>query len=68
MKQCRLKLSRGVAPFEIYQMVYIFNMLGSSICPNQNQILPFVATRAKIYTVKNVQEETLLKVGLANVF
>ena len=43
-------------------------MLGSSICPHQNQILPFVATRAKIYTVENVQEETLLKVGLANVF
>ena len=38
-------------------------MHGSTLFPLQNQILPFVIARGKIYK-KNIKEETQWKVGL----
>ena len=47
-----LKLGRDVAPYEIYQMVQILmllcNMLGSSLLPLQNEILPFATQQGKL--------------------
>ena len=47
-----LKLDRDVAPYEIYQVVYILccygKMLGCSLLPLQNKILPFATQQGKI--------------------
>ena len=47
-----LKLVRDVAPYKIYQVVHIlmllWQQLGSSLLPLQNEILPFATQQGKI--------------------
>ena len=49
-----LKLGRDVAPYVIYRILHIFMLLWQHArfqsLPLQNQILPFVAARGKIYS------------------
>ena len=52
-----LKLGRDVAPYEIYQMVHIWMLLGSSPFLFKIKYYHLLLHGAK-YTVKNVKEET----------